>query len=94
VLVGCDYFVLEEITLRASLSDATAPASCEIISILSGTCEVRTPAGHALTLALGDTAVLPALLGAYTLQGERARLLRSYVPSPDDRLLALWHAAQ
>jgi mannose-6-phosphate isomerase len=94
VLVGCEYFVLEEISLRAPLDAMTAVTSCEIISVLAGECEVRAPAGAALTLKLGDTAVLPALLGAYTLRGEPARLLRSYVPSPDDPVLALWRAAQ
>jgi mannose-6-phosphate isomerase len=94
VLVGCDYFVLEEVTLRGTIEAMTTPASCEIISMLAGACEVRTPDGHGCALALGNTVVLPAALGTYTLRADAARLLRSYVPVPDDRLLAVWRSGQ
>jgi mannose-6-phosphate isomerase len=94
VLVGCEYFVLEEVALRGTTSGATTLASCEIFSVLGGQCVIGTPNGQTLALALGETAVLPAALGAYTLHGDAARVLRSYVPLPDDALLALWRAAQ
>ncbi|HYM27260.1 MAG TPA: type I phosphomannose isomerase catalytic subunit, partial [Steroidobacteraceae bacterium] len=94
VLVGCDYFVLEEVTMRGTLDGTTTPSSCEIVSVLGGTCAVRTPDGRVCPLELGDTAVLPAALGAYTLGGDAVRLLRSYVPEPNDRLLALWRSSQ
>ncbi len=94
VLVGCRYFVLEEIRLSGALAAATRPSSCEIVSVLAGACEVTTPSGASVELGLGDTAVLPAGLGAYTLGGAETRLLRSYVPEADDALLAMWHAGQ
>jgi mannose-6-phosphate isomerase len=94
VLVGCDYFVLEEVALRGTLTDATTPASCEIISTLGGACDLHTPDGNGCALALGDTVVLPAALGAYTLRADAARLLRSYVPEPADRQLARWLSSQ
>ncbi|HEY7982862.1 MAG TPA: type I phosphomannose isomerase catalytic subunit [Ktedonobacterales bacterium] len=93
-LVGCPYFVLEAITLHGTISGATTAASCEIVSVLGGRCAIETPDGQVIPLTLGETAVLPAALGAYSMQGDQARLLRSYVPMPDDGLLALWRAAQ
>jgi mannose-6-phosphate isomerase len=94
VLVGCDYFVLEEIALRGTLAAATRPGSCEIVSVVSGSCEVRTSDDRVIALTLGETVVLPAALGEYQLRGEPASLLRSYVPEADDYLLSLWRAAQ
>jgi mannose-6-phosphate isomerase len=94
VLVGCSYFVLQEVVVAGQVAHATSPTSCEILSVLEGTCEVATPDGAPVRLALGDTAVLPARLGACTLRAEHARLLRSYVPTADDALLRLWQAGQ
>jgi hypothetical protein len=48
-----------------------------------------------VTLAQGETAVLPATIGAHILSGDdETRLLRSWVPEPDDADLAAWRAAQ
>jgi hypothetical protein len=48
-----------------------------------------------VTLALGETALLPATMGAHTLGGEDgARVLRAWVPESDDADLAAWRAAQ
>lgn len=95
VLVACRYFVLEEITtLRGALAAETSPSSCEIISVLDGDCQLFGAAGAGIRLGLGETAVLPAHLGAYQVRGAAVRLLRSYVPSEDDMLLRAWRAAQ
>jgi mannose-6-phosphate isomerase len=94
VLVACGYFVLEETTLAGQVAGATRPSSCEILSVLAGACEIATPGGQPVRLALGDTAVLPARLGAYTIRADNARYLRSYVPTTDDAHLRLWQAGQ
>jgi hypothetical protein len=47
-----------------------------------------------VTLGHGETAVLPASLGAHTLTGRDARFLRAWVPDADDADLAAWRAAQ
>jgi mannose-6-phosphate isomerase len=96
VLVAGPYFVLAEVTLAGEISGATSPSSCEILSVLAGACEIVTPDGPPIRLGLGDTAVLPAHLGAYRLRSgaEGARFLRSYVPTTDDTLLRLWQAGQ
>ncbi len=93
VLVACRYFVEEELRFNGDVTDSTQPSSCQIISLLSDACILR--AGQTeLRLALGDTVVLPASMGAFKLSGERVRLIRSYVPEEDNVTLAAWRAAQ
>jgi mannose-6-phosphate isomerase len=93
-LVACRYFVLEELAFQGSLSDATSHTSCQILSLLDGTCALSAGQGEPLTLTRGDTVILPAALGPYTLEGAKYRLLRSYVPTPDDDLLRRFWSAQ
>jgi mannose-6-phosphate isomerase len=94
VLVANRYFVLEELLPGdGSVASATVPSSCQIISVLGGACTLRTPDEEA-RLGLGDTVVLPASLGSYAIDGPGARVVRSYVPTPDDALLARWEAGQ
>jgi len=93
ILSACRYFVAEDLQLASSLSAVTDPASCEILTVLSGSCAIQTATGD-WPLALGDTAVLPASLGSYTLAGREARLVRAYVPREDDPALDIWRAAQ
>jgi mannose-6-phosphate isomerase len=94
VLVANRYFVLAELLLGdGSVASATVPASCQIVSVLAGVCTLR--AGDEVThLGLGDTVVLPASLGSYAIDGPGARIVRSFVPAPDDALLARWEAFQ
>jgi mannose-6-phosphate isomerase len=96
VLVACDYFILEELRLAhsgSSYGSAVQPSSVEILSILDGSCSLESQ-GARLDLHRGDTVVLPAALGAYSLSGTGARLARSYVPKADAPLLAAWRRAQ
>jgi len=92
-LVACRYFVLEELAFQGSVSDATSYTSCQILSLLDGSCALSAGDDEPLALGKGDTVVLPAALGTYHLSGDNCRLLRSYVPMPDDaRLRRFWSA--
>jgi mannose-6-phosphate isomerase len=93
VLVGCHYFVLEEMALTGERAGTVRPTSCQIVTVLSGRCEIVSDVGS-VTLALGETAVLPATMGAHTYVCEDARLLRAWVPEPGNADLAAWRAAQ
>lgn len=93
VLVGCRYFVEEELQFRGAIATATSPSSCVILTALDGACVVATETAT-IQLARGDTAVLPACLGAYTLESSDTRLIRSSVPEEDDELLIRWRNAQ
>jgi mannose-6-phosphate isomerase len=94
VLVACRYFALEEVDLNGTWTAPTTLASCQIISVLAGRCEVTAEPGQPIDLSLGETAVLPAAAPPITLGGAQTRLLRSYVPTEDDDLLWRWRAAQ
>src|SRR5262249_27012267 len=93
VLVGCRYFVLEELHLAGLHTSSVGQSSCQILSVLTGSCRLQTE-GAELHLTCGDTAVLPASLGVYALEGSGARLVRSYVPTENDPALLRWRAAQ
>ena len=93
-LVACRYFVLEELAFQGPLSGTTSSTSCQILSLLDGECTLRSGGDDALLLGKGATVVLPAQLGAYTLEGSSCRLLRSYVPTPDDDLLRRFWSVQ
>jgi mannose-6-phosphate isomerase len=96
VLSACRYFVLEEARLRGEILLAQAPGSCQILSVLGGSCALswaEPGTGGTLALALGETVVLPAALSGCQLSGE-ASIARSYVPEPDDASLRAWRAAQ
>jgi len=93
-LVACRYFVLEELAFQDALTDTTSHASCQILSLLDGACALSAGQDEPLTLGKGDTVVLPAALGTHHLEGANCRLLRSYVPTPDDALLRRFWSAQ
>ena len=93
-LVACRYFVLEELAFQGPLSATTGSTSCQILSLLEGECTLRSGGDDVLLLRKGETVVLPAQLGAYTLEGSSCHLLRSYVPMPDDDLLRRFWSAQ
>lgn len=93
VLVGCRYFVEEEANVQGEASGMERPGSCQIISVLQGSCEVVWSGGTVL-VGLGETVVLPAAIGPHTLQAGFARVLRSWVPDENDDLLEKWRTAQ
>jgi mannose-6-phosphate isomerase len=93
VLVGCPYFLLEELWLDGPLAARTDRTSCQIVTVLGGRLTLATDVGT-VDLRLGETAVIPAELGGYALEGTQARLMRSYVPRDDDAALVAWRAAQ
>jgi mannose-6-phosphate isomerase len=96
-LVACRYFVMTERTFHGSITDTTYRTSCQIISLLDGACVLHAGQAESLALSKGDTVVLPAALGSYKIENTKSsgcRLLRSYVPTPDDALLRRFWSAQ
>lgn len=93
-LVGCRYFLLQEGHITGDVRRTVQPSSCEIITVLDGTLRLGTESTAPLELSRGETAVLPAELGGYTLIGDQARVLQSYVPQESDPVLRSWLAAQ
>ena len=93
ILVACDYFVEEELTISGAWEDVVVESSVQIMTILDGTCTLRTQVAPPMQARMGETVVAPARMGAYTLDGG-ARIVRSYVPQADAPALAQWRAAQ
>ena len=85
LLIACELFALEGWTIDTAQTYATDPGTFEILTVIEGGISVRS-SGDELLLRRGDSVVLPAALGDYTLlpdphtDGERARILRAYVP--------------
>lgn len=92
-LVACDYFVEEELRVWERFEGEVTDASLQILTVLDGACVLRTHETPVMRLALGDTVVLPAGMGAYMLEGG-SRLIRAYVPESGDETLARWREAQ
>ncbi len=98
-LVACPYFTTREITFKGTQSQSgymksETGASCIILTSLGA--EVLVRYGHSLEesekLSVGQTMILPATLGNYSLEGT-GTMLFSYVPTPDDEAWRLWEAA-
>lgn len=92
-LVACDYFVEEELRLSGAFEGSVTGASLHILTVLGGGGELDAPNVPPMLLRLGDTLVLPAGMGAYTITGD-LRIIRAYVPDADDPTVASWRAAQ
>ncbi len=95
-LAACRYFVSRELVLQQTdisngYMNGRTEGSCIILSSLGA--EVTVRYGDAFEyrekLTRGQTMVLPAMLGNYSIEGSGA-LLFSYVPAPDDEIQRLW----
>lgn len=95
LLVACTYFALERWNVRSGYDLATDPGSVEIFTVIAGQGCLTWPDGE-ITLIHGDSVVLPASLGSYTLQNNDEKvpwqLLRAYVPDITKDLLEPLHA--
>ncbi len=80
LLVECPYFAMERWELAAPHTGTTDAATFDIFTAIEGEGVVRW-AGGECTLMRGESVVLPATLGAYTITPDGdLTLLRCYVP--------------
>jgi mannose-6-phosphate isomerase len=93
ILVACDYFVEEELRISGQNSGEVTDSSLVILANLEGEYTLQGGAGAAMTVQRGETVVLPAGMGSYTMTGQ-ARIIRAYVPEADDAVLLAWRVAQ
>jgi mannose-6-phosphate isomerase len=97
LLAACRYFALEQLTLGAGDEETlelAAPESAQVLTCLTG--EVVVTANDAsLSLAAGETMVLPAVLQSALLRAiAPAMLLRTWVPDLDAEILRPARIAQ
>ena len=86
--VRCDKFVVEILELAGSMDDAPPENRFAILNVVSGSAVLtarpgsqQSAGGDAETpLPLGSTVLIPATATGYTLSGDGATVLRSYVP--------------
>ncbi|HEY0604404.1 MAG TPA: type I phosphomannose isomerase catalytic subunit [Herpetosiphonaceae bacterium] len=80
-LVECPYFAMERWELESALDLATEPESFELLTVIAGGVALLWDETR-YQLQTGTSIVLPASLGAYSLQpAPAATILRCYVPS-------------
>lgn len=93
-LVACRYFVTREIILKHGTFKGQTTNSCIILTSLGTQAHVRygEELAQSEQLRRGESLVLPARLGAFSIEGEGA-LLYSYVPSPQDEAWQRWNTA-
>lgn len=78
LLLESDHFAMEGIEPDGKLDLVTSPASLELLTVTRGRVGLHHASG-ALELGAGTSAVLPAGLGAYWLEGS-GEVLRCYLP--------------
>jgi len=75
----CDKFVIEVLELAGAMDDAPPPGRFAILNVVAGNAALEY-AGGEIDLPLGATALIPAVMPKYSLRGDKATVLRSYVP--------------
>jgi mannose-6-phosphate isomerase len=82
LLVACNHFALEQWNVDTAQCCATQPDSMEIVTVIEGTGTLAWEGGQQ-PVSHGDSLVLPAALGEWSLQPGNApmRVLRGYVPN-------------
>ena len=80
-LLNTEHFAVERWEVSGMQNETTDPASFDILTVIGGGLELTAggKASEKTSLSRGESVVLPASLGDYTLQGH-ATLLRCYVP--------------
>jgi mannose-6-phosphate isomerase len=77
-LHACGYFVLERLTVPEAAGLSTGADSLQLLTCTSGSVTIES-SGHGLQLLAGESAVLPASLGAYRLTGSGV-IMRGVLP--------------
>lgn len=91
-LIACRYFVTRTFSFQHNGSFyGETGNSCILLSSLGAEVQVRYGTGlqSDVWLAQGQTMVLPAALGSYSINGT-GNLLFSYVPAPGDEAWKVW----
>lgn len=78
-LVACPYFAVEKVEIRGSIQDIANGEKFFILTILEGEGSIEYNGGLQ-SFERGDSIMIPASLGYYSIHGE-CTLLKSYIPN-------------
>ena len=81
LLCACRYFAAERLDLQQPTSVDTRGHSCHLLTVLSGSGHVAGDGQEPVALSPGQSVVVPAALGSYTLTPDIGlAVIKSYVP--------------
>jgi len=91
LLIACPFFALERWTLDGAHTLTSDPGTFDIWTLIEGDATLQWPDGR-MALKCGDSVVIPATLGDYTLRPDAQattvpHMLRVYVPNGEDDLV-------
>jgi len=83
ILCACQYFVAELHTWRTARPSPGTDPRFEIFTVLEGAFRLRHPDGWRLDVRSGDSVLVPARVGPYTVTptSDACQVIRSYVPN-------------
>ena len=78
-LIACPYFAVEKLELKDSIQEIADGEKFFILSVLDGEGSIEYNGGTQ-SFKRGDSIMIPASLGYYTIQGQ-STMLKSYIPN-------------
>lgn len=81
-LICCPHFSLEKYQVETRVEERSDPARFFLFTVVKGSGALYWEKGRE-AMKKGDSLLIPAALGTYTLEG-RFELLKSYVPDPSE----------
>ncbi|MGG7177010.1 type I phosphomannose isomerase catalytic subunit [Clostridium paraputrificum] len=78
ILCVSEFFAIEKYDVKSKVEESSDEDRFFLFTCVEGKGKIRSN-GYELEIKLGDSVLIPAALGAYTLEGEFV-LLKSYVP--------------
>jgi len=85
-LVGCKYFAIEKIDIRAGVKENTDGERFHTLTVIRGLGEIIFKSGS-INFKAGDSLLLPAALGEYEIRGE-CGVLKAYVPKGVEEIIS------
>jgi mannose-6-phosphate isomerase len=87
-LLACRHFAVQLLTLEEQAEESTGAKRFESLMIVNGDAVIRTKQGDETPVSTGDSALIPACLGDYTIvPSTRCVILRIFVPDIENEIV-------
>lgn len=88
-LLACRYFAVQLLTLEEPADESTGGKRFESLMMVNGDAVIRTRHGDETRVSTGDSALIPACMGDYTIvPSASCALLRIFVPDVEAEIVA------